>query len=444
MTMSTTLLAGDAPRQHRDSAAGGSAPADPSFRPLLAPRSVAVAGDLQQHGHAGYEMLRSLRDYGFRGRLYPVHDSGRPVCGIPGYRTVAELPEPADLIVLATEAGRTPEVIRAAGRRGIPCAVLLNSADGRRHHEVLQAARDHSVLIAGPGSFGVLNTDVRVRLNATLTRTRPPRGGLALASQSSAVGVALLEHVARDGCGVASFVSAGDDLDLGNAGLIDYWYRDAHTRAVAVFPDSPADHRRFAQAARSLARRKPVLLIGSGHPDSVVADPLVTEAGMVCTTSLDEMTDAARMLVNQPLPAGDRLGVVGNAGALTTITGGTAKAYGFVVPAGCTIDLGAEAGPAEIALSVEELTATGMVDIVVVVVVGSRSNCPAAIMTAIAGVLDRRPGLTAAAVLAGTPDDVHRVGLRDTPVYRQQDRALRALSHAHRYARWRGRDSRPR
>jgi acyl-CoA synthetase (NDP forming) len=286
----------------------------------------------------------------------------------------------------------------------------------------------------------VLNTDPRVRLNATLSRARPPQGGLALVSQSSAVGVALLEHVTRNGCGIAGFVSVGHDLDISSPSLIDHWYHDARSRAVALFPDALYDSRRLAHAVRPLSRHKPVLVIGDGRQDATGAGSPLAEAGIISTTSLDEMTDAARMLVNQPLPVGNRLGIVGNAGALTAIAAVTADAYGFVIPAcgsGRPMDVGAEAGPAEIGAAVDTMAGSGEVDIIVAITVGTRANCPGAIMTALADALDHRPGLTAAAVLAGDPDDVHRIGIRDTPVYRQQDRAMRALAHAHRYAMWR-------
>ncbi|MCM4084401.1 CoA-binding protein [Actinoplanes sp. TRM88002] len=392
---------------------------------------------MQQHGLAGYEVLRALRDYGFRGRLYPVHESGRPVCGIPGHRTIAELPAATDLIVVAAGGGQATDAVREAGRCGIAGAVVLGVADTQENRELEQVARDYRISLVGPGSFGVFNTDPRVRLDATLSRARPPRGGLALACQSSAVGVALLEHVTRNGCGVASFVSVGDGRDLGDAGSIAYWYHDAHTRAVALFPDTPGDPQRLAAAVEPLSQRKPVLVVGGTGPDSIIAGSMEADSGIIHTSSLDEVTDAARMLVSQPLPAGNRLGIVGNAGALTAVAANTALAHGFVMPSGVGADVDIEAGAAEIAAAVDTVAGTGQVDMVLALVVGTRANCPAAIMTALAHTLDRRPGLTAAVVLAGSPDDIHRVGIRDIPVYRQQDRAIRALAHTHRYAIWR-------
>ncbi|WP_236046913.1 CoA-binding protein [Paractinoplanes ovalisporus] len=427
--MATTMLSTARPGPGLDTPARG-------LRPLLAPRSVAVTGAMRRLGNAGHELVRALRDYRFRGRLYPVHDSGRPVCGVPGYRTIADLPAPADLLVVAAGGDDAVRAIRAAGRRGVGGAVVLSGA-GR---EVVMAARQSGVYLIGPGSIGLLNTDPQVRLNATLARTRPSRGGLALASQSGAVGVALLEHVSRNGCGVASFVSAGEGRDLDFPGLADYWRHDPRTRAVALFPDRPDDLGQFAEQARALSLHTPILMVGGGSADSVVAGARLADAGVILTTGLDEMVDAARILVGRPLPAGNRLAVVGNAGALMTIAVETARAYGLTEPPGAgpaPVDLGPQAGPAAIAEAVDAVAGNSEVDIVLAVVVGTHTNCPTAIMNALADVLDQRPDLTAAVVLAGSADDIHRTGIREIPVYRQQDRAVRALAHAHRYAVWR-------
>ncbi|GAA0505251.1 hypothetical protein Ade02nite_71470 [Paractinoplanes deccanensis] len=402
--------------------------------PLLAPRAIAIVGAMQHHGDAGYEMVRALCEYGYRGRVHPVLESGVPVSGVPGHRALCDLPGPVDLLVIAGPSGQAAEVLRDAGKSGIPYAMVLGAAGARRGRELARVAREHGVHLLGPGCFGLLNTDPRVRLNATLSRTHPTPGGLALAAQSSAAGVALLEHVARDGCGVASFVPLGDAPDCG---LIDFWCDDPHTRAVALYLNSPADHAAFARAAFRLSARKPVLTIAGGHPRTV---PLCTPAGIVRATGLDELADAARMLVDQPLPSGNRIAVVGNAGGLAEIAAGAAEAYGFALPdpAGAhPMSLGPDATPPEIAEAVEAVACGGGADIVLAMIVGTRTNVPAAMMTALADVLDDHPRLTAAVVLTGGPDDVHRAGARAVPVYREHDRAIRALAHAHRYTTWR-------
>jgi acyl-CoA synthetase (NDP forming) len=417
---------------------------------VLAPRSVAVVGAGRQRDGAGHETLRALRDHGFRGRLYAVNQSGRPVCGMPTARTVAGLPGPVDLLIVAVPPDEAAGVLADAGRLSARGAVLLgpgprggDPVGDRRRREILQAARDQNIRLLGPSSLGILNADPRVRLNASLAPARPPGGGVAFAVRSGAVGVALLQDAARDHCGVSTLVSLGDEIDITGTDLLGYWFDDPATRAVVLSPEPFGDPVRFARAARALARRKPVLAIASEEPDDLLA-----QAGVIRTASVGETLDAARMLVGQPLPAGNRMAIVGNAGGLTALAAGTARTYGFdLVPlsgptreqlpalADNPVDLGVDALPARIADATEAVANSDETDILLLLLVGTRANVLAATMSALAPVLDDYPRLTVAAVVTGGTGDVHRLGRLGAPVYREPEQAVRALAHARDYGR---------
>ncbi|MDT5044052.1 MAG: hypothetical protein QOE51_5037, partial [Actinoplanes sp.] len=432
-----------------------------SLHRVLAPRSVAVVGAGRQHGDAGHEALRALRDYGFRGSLFAVNRAGRPVCGVPVHRRISDLPTPVDLLVLAVPAVHLARALAEAGGVGARGAVLLGTgrpADDRpgkrQRGEILAAARRHGIRLLGPGCLGVINADPRVRLNASLAPVRPPGGGLALAARSGGVGIALLEDAVRNRCGISTFVSMGDELDVTVADLLGYWFDDPATRAVALSPESFGDPAGFARAAHALGRRKPVLAIGYRGPQGAGDDPLA-RAGVIRTAGLGETIDTARMLIDQPLPAGNRLAIVGNASGLVALTADTARAHGFEIvtlsdatcaklpPAagsglrGNPVDLGIDASAERIAEATEAVLASGEADIVLPVLAGTRATVLIAIRTAVAHALDDHPQLTAAAVLTGSSDDVHRLGRRGAPVYHEPERAVRALAHARDYAAWR-------
>ncbi|MFD0824027.1 GNAT family N-acetyltransferase, partial [Micromonospora zhanjiangensis] len=155
---------------------------------------------------------------------------------------------------------------------GVPAAVVLGSGFGEagdagraRQAELVRIAREYGVRLVGPNCLGIVNTDPAVRLNASFTPTAPAAGGLAVASQSGAVGIALLDHATRTGCGVSSFVSLGNKADVSGNDLIAYWFDDPATRAVALYLESFGNPRKFARTVRALARRKPVLTVRSGR-----------------------------------------------------------------------------------------------------------------------------------------------------------------------------------
>jgi acyl-CoA synthetase (NDP forming) len=421
-----------------------------ALRPLLEPRSVVVIGAGPRHGGAGHETLRALRDYGFAGRLYAVDPAGRPVCGLPAHRGVSDLPEIPDLAVVAVRADLVPAALKEAGQFGVRCAVVLSKGFGssgpvnrQRRAEVLQISREQGIRVLGPSSIGVLSTAPRSRLNACLSPERPPAGGLAVAAQSGAVGIALLADAARSACGLSGFVSLGEELDIDENDLVSYWYDDPGTRAVALCLESIRDPGEFARMVRALGRRKPVLAVTR-------AGALLEPAGVICTTGIGEMLDTARVLIGQPAPAGARMAIVGNGGGLTALAADRAEASGFTllpltpptrrqVPRGRDnpIDLGIDASPAAIATAAECVADSGEADILLLMIVGTRANCPIAIMTALGSVVDNHPDVTIAAVLTGGNDGIQTFGERGAPVYPEAERAVRALAYAHRYAVWR-------
>ncbi|MGC9669774.1 GNAT family N-acetyltransferase [Planosporangium sp. 12N6] len=434
-----------------------------ALHPLLAPVSIAVIGAGRKPGGVGHEVLCNLREHGFIGPLYPVNPNADEVAGLKSYPTVSAVPQPVDLAVIAVPAPAVEAVLTDAGIARVGAAVVLSSgfaetgpAGTAAQSALVRAARAHGIRLVGPNCLGVLNTDPTVRMAATFATAVPPVGGLAIASQSGAVGIAVLDHAARAGIGVSQFVSLGNKADVSGNDLLAYWYDDPTTRAVALYLESFGNPRKFARITRALARRKPVLAVkggrsvggqraGASHtaaaaaPD-VAVDTLFAQAGVVRTDTLGELLDAARLLVSQPLPAGNRLGIVGNAGGVNVLAADAADAAGLVVPettAGNPVDLGASATPAALTDAVARMTTGGGVDAVLAIFAATRANDVPGMLTALADAADAAPSVPVAVVLLGVPDTPSHLGQRATPVYALPEQAVRALGHAARYAAWR-------
>lgn len=431
-----------------------------SLRAVLSPTSVAVVGAGRRPGGVGHETLRALRDYGFTGDLYAINRSGAAVAGISACRSVRDLPAPIDLLVVAVPAEQVAGVLADGAKIGVRAAVVLSAGfaedgpDGRRRqHDLLGLARRHGIRLIGPNCLGVINTDPSVRLDARFAPHEPSTGGLAIAAQSGAVGIALLEQ----DLGISTFVSLGNKADVSGNDLIAYWYDDPATRAVALYLESFGNPRKFARTVRALGRRKPVLALKSGRSDAgrragashtaaaaapaATVDALFAQAGVVRPDSLGDLIDAARMLADQPLPAGHRLAVVSNAGGLNVLAADAAEAAGLIVPplttSGNPLDLGAGASPSAFAAAATAAADSGEADMLLFIVIGTRANDPAAIVAALSHVADDHPSLPVAAVLIGGEEKTTRLGVRGAPVYESPERAARALGHAAAYAEWR-------
>ncbi|HLT12251.1 MAG TPA: GNAT family N-acetyltransferase, partial [Micromonosporaceae bacterium] len=237
--------------------------AQASLRPLLKPRSVAVVGAGRTPGGIGHATLQALISYGFTGKLYAVNPNATEILGVASFPKVSAIPEPVELIIVSVPAPSVAEVIADAGAAGTKAAVVLTSGfgetgDQQGQAELVRIARRHGMRLVGPNCLGVLNTDPEIRLAATFSPVLPPTGGLALASQSGAVGIAVLDYAARTEVGLSSFVSLGNKADVSGNDLLSYWFDDPATSAVALYLESFGNPRRFARIARALGRRKPV------------------------------------------------------------------------------------------------------------------------------------------------------------------------------------------
>jgi acyl-CoA synthetase (NDP forming)/GNAT superfamily N-acetyltransferase len=450
-----------------------------ALRPLFAPRTVAVVGAGRKPGGIGHETLRAVVEGGFTGTVYAVNPNAATVAGVPAYAALADVPAPVDLVVVAVPGSAVRTVIEQAAAVGVRAAVILTAGFGEcgtagqeTQADLVRFSRAHGIRLVGPNCLGIVNTAPDVRLNASFAPHAVPPGGLAIASQSGAVGIALLEQAARTGCGVSTFVSLGNKSDISGNDLLSYWHDDPATRAVALYLESFGNPRKFARLVRTLGRRKPVLAVKSGRsaagrraglshtaaaaaPDATV-DALFAQAGVVRVDGLGELLDAARTLTDQPLPGGDRLAVIGNGGGVNILAVDAAEGAGLSVPAPTgalrdllaaalpgagtvdnPLDLGAGADPAAFAAAVDTVATGGEVDAVVVIVAATRSNDVAAVLAAITPVLDRHEGFPAAVVVIGVPEAPMALGLRRTPVYDLPERAVTAIAHAARYAAWR-------
>ncbi len=449
-----------------------------SLTPLLAPLAIAVVGAGRTPGGIGHAVLRGLTGGGFTGPVYPVNPNAAEVAGRPAYPSVAAIGRPVDLAVVAVPAPAVRDVIDDCGKAGVRAAVVITSGFGEEgaagraaQIDVVRTARRYGIRLVGPNCLGLINTDPAIRMQATFAAAAPPPGGLAVASQSGAVGITLLDHAARTGVGLSTFVSLGNKADVSGNDLLSYWYDDPHTRAVALYLESVGNPRRFARIARAIGRRKPVLAVkggrtatgsrvGASHtaaaaaPDATVG-ALFAQAGVIRCDGLGELLDTARLLVEQPLPAGGRLAIVGNAGGVNVLAADAADAAGLTVPrlsapvcaaiaeaapaaaiASNPIDLGAAATPDAIDAAVSSTVDSGEVDALLVVFTATLANDVPAVLATIDKAATDSP-LPVAVVLLGVPNAPTTLG--GAPVYALPEQAVTAIGHAARYAAWRAR-----
>jgi acyl-CoA synthetase (NDP forming)/GNAT superfamily N-acetyltransferase len=448
-----------------------------SIARLLAPRGVAVYGASATGQGIGAAILGHLRDGGFTGHLVPVHPHAARVGGLPAYPAAADAAVPLDLAVVAVPPEAVPGVVADAAGAGLHGLVVVSAgfaeagpSGAAAQRELIRAAHAAGMRVVGPNCLGIANTDERVRLNATLAPRLPVAGRVGFFSQSGALGVALLAEAERRGLGLSSFVSAGNRADVSGNDLLQYWQDDPGTDVILLYLETFGNPRKFARLARRIGRTKPVVALASSArlprpeperlpgPDSASAGPdaaagldaaagpdasagpdaaavtaLFAQSGVIRVDTVAELFDVGVLLAHQPLPAGRRVGIVGNSTALAGLAATACRAHGLTIAVGYPSDVGPQATAHDFADAIADAAVDPAADALLVVfapplpgqLVGEDTDFVSALASvALAG---DRP--TVATFLVGRlPAGV--------PSYPSVEEAVRALARVIGYADW--------
>jgi acyl-CoA synthetase (NDP forming)/RimJ/RimL family protein N-acetyltransferase len=439
-----------------------------SIARLLHPRSVAVVGASNDEGKLGNAVFVNLLRMGFNGPLYPVNPDARHVHGVRAYPSVLDVPDDIDLVVIAVPASAVPEVVEQCAQRGVRGLVVISGGFGERggvaerksgreaQRELVASARAYGMRVVGPNCLGIVNTDPDVGLNASLAPLSPLPGRVGFFSQSGALGVTILGEAARRGLGVSTFVSAGNRADVSGNDLLQYWESDEGTDVVLMYLESFGNPRKFARLSRRLGRRKPIVAVKSGTarlvhgleqtsvelPD-VTSRALFEASGVIRVETVSGMFDAALLLSTQPLPAGDRVAVVGNSTAIGVLVANACAAEGLQLTR--LDDIGVEAGGEAFEKALRAAVDDPDVDAVTVVfvppLVRSASDDVARAVREVAAT-SPKPVLSTFLGFEGVPealaaDGRHAPARGSVPSYPSPERAVRALARAVRYSLWR-------
>ncbi|MGZ4438496.1 MAG: acetate--CoA ligase family protein, partial [Nocardioidaceae bacterium] len=429
-------------------------------------RSVAVIGASRRQDTIGQTLVRNLVLGDYQGRVYVVNPAAQSVAGLPAYASVGDIPDSVDVAIVAVPADAVHDVVLDCAAKGVHGLVVISSGfaetgdEGRqRQRRLVGLARSYGLRLVGPNCLGIINTAAEYSLNASLSTVMPPRGRAGFFCQSGALGVAILEKVARRGLGLSSFVSAGNRADVSGNDLLQYWEEDDSTEVVLLYLESIGNPRKFSRIARRVSRQKPVIAVKSGRttqgvpmghavrsmqaPQAAV-DAMFRQAGVIQVDTLDEMFDVAQLVAHQPLPKGNRVAVVGNSDALGLLAADAAAAVGLYVRK--SFSLGADATAEDFEDALDKAIDHPEVDSVVAVFIPPLNTTGDEVANVLAAVGEQsdKPLVSTFLATEGIPEllrvpDVagSTAGRGSVPSYPAVEAAVRALARVVEYAAWR-------
>ncbi|MDF1699674.1 MAG: GNAT family N-acetyltransferase, partial [Planctomycetota bacterium] len=454
-----------------------------SMRPFFYPRAVAVVGASRDEDSLGFLTLHGLVMNRFHGPVYAVNPKAHSVGAIPCYPSVRDLPRKVDLAIVLVPKQHVDAVVDDCAAAGVRALVLITAGfaetgeEGRvRQDALLAKVRGYGMRMVGPNCMGLINADPEVRLAATFAPVFPPAGNVAMSSQSGALGLAILATAEEIGIGLSTFVSVGNKADVSANDLLHYWEGDEHTDVVLLYVESFGNPRRFARIARRMGRSKPIVAVKSGRTGAgkraagshtaalaesdVAVDALFRQTGVLRAETLEEMFDLALVLGSQPLPRGNKVAILTNAGGPGILAADALEARGMEIAelsdgvraklasflpeeASTTnpVDMIAGAGASEYAQAAEVLLKAEEVDALILIHAPIEAAHLISVEDAMHDVLERideddhKPVLTCL-MGAGGRGPARKLR-RGVPSYAFPEAAARVLGRVAEYAAWR-------
>ncbi len=335
------------------------APPPPRYRPsrdeilaamnrIMRPNAVAVIGASAEDGKIGNSVMKNLINGGYQGAIYPIHPSLSDVLGRKAYKSVKDVPGEIDVAVFAIPAKFVAGVLKEVGEKKIPGAILIPSGfaetgnvEGQK--ELVAIGRQYGVRLMGPNIYGYYYTPRD--LCATFCTPYDYEGHVALSSQSGGIGMAIIGFSRSAKMGVSAIVGLGNKADLDEDDLLTFFEQDDATQIIAMHCEDLKDGRAFADVARRVAKKKPVIMLKAGRTaqgaraagshtgalagNDKVYDDILRECGVIRAPGLRDMLDYARGLEKLPTPQGENVVIITGAGGSGVLLSDACVDYGL-------------------------------------------------------------------------------------------------------------------
>jgi len=315
---------------------------------FFSPDSVAIIGASRAEGKVGRVVLDNIIN-GFTGKIYPINPGADEINGLTCYPDIGSSP-PVDLAVIVVPAIAVPDVLEACGTKGVPNVVVISAGfkeagEAELETRCLEIVRRYGMRMLGPNSLGFVST--YSNLNASFAGSSALQGNIGLASQSGALCTAILDWANVGGIGFSRFISLGNKADISENDVIEALVADEKTNVIVLYLEGIKYGKRFMDVASNATYKKPVVIIKSGrtragakavssHTGTLAGsdaayDSAFRQSGVIRAESIEEVFDYALAFSYQPIPSGDAIAIVTNAGGPGVLAADACESLGVTI-----------------------------------------------------------------------------------------------------------------
>lgn len=309
---------------------------------LFNPKGVAVIGASGKELHIGNRVIKNLLDFGYKGGIYPINPKADEIRGIKAYKSILDVPGQVDVAHMVIPAKFVPMAVEDCGKKGVK-HIIINSGGfseiGPEGADIekafLEKAKAHGIRIFGPNCQGIINSDPAVRAYCNFTFTFPEAGHISIVALSGGVAEVIHQGFSAMDVGTRIYASNGNACDISIPEIIRYLADDVGTRVIVTYVEGLKDPMGFFAAAKEATVKKPVLAMKAGrtvegakaaasHTGGLAREDLATDlifkkSGIVDFRDEGHLINAAVAFGSQPIPKGNRVGIITNTGGPAVI-----------------------------------------------------------------------------------------------------------------------------
>jgi len=328
---------------------------------FLNPASVAIYGANNTYGTTFGTMICSNIILGnYDRKIYPIHLKLDNVLGYKAYRSIADVPEVPDLVIIVLPPRIVPQIFRECGEKGVRKIVLISG--GFREaiqekkndltEEISEIAKQYGIRFIGPNCFGFFNAwaypDDNKIFNMMIFEKQVKRGKFSIVSQSGTMTSHLFLDPKNLDAYIGKSISVGNEANIDIVDFLEYFKDDDETDIIGLYIEEIKRGKRFIKLAKEITPKKPIIAIYGGgsragnraiksHTGSMIGnakifDAMAKETGIIKTNYIKEFLDLAGILSKGLYPKGNRIGIITNSGGPGAMLANNAERKGLIVP----------------------------------------------------------------------------------------------------------------